>query len=359
MRFPVLQFGTSRFLQAHADLFIHEAAADGEDAGPVAIVASSGNAARRSRLAAFEGPEGYPVEIRGLENGAPVNRDIRVTSVRRGLDALTDWPEVVRLGCEADFLISNVSDAGYAVPADLTVDLAEGAPAPDFFPAKLLALLARRHRAGRPGPVILPTELVRRNGDVLAGLVRDLARRSNASADFVAWLDRDCVFVNSLVDRIVSAPLEPAGAVAEPYALWAIEDRPGLRLPCRHPAIVVTTDLERFERLKLHILNLGHTVLADDWQEAGSPAGLTVKAALADPAIADRLKRIYTPRRSSRVLAPAGSATRLRPTSPPPSTASPTRSSNTGFRTLRPVTPRSWNAASPISSPGRARTHPN
>ncbi len=56
---------------------------------------------------------------------------------------------------------------------------------------------------------------------------------------------------------------------------------------------MVTPALEPFERLKLHILNLGHTVLADDWQEAGSPAGVTVKAALAAPATADRLKRIY------------------------------------------------------------------
>ena len=80
------------------------------------------------------------------------------------------------------------------------------------------------------------------------------------------WIGEDCVWVNSLVDRIVSEPLEPLGAVAEPYALWAIEDQPGLELPCRHADVVVTNDLKRYERLKLFILNLGHTCLAEIWR---------------------------------------------------------------------------------------------
>ena len=76
-------------------------------------------------------------------------------------------------------------------------------------------------------------------------------------------------WANSLVDRIVSEPLAPAGAVAEPYALWAIEDQPGLVTPCRHPAIVVTNDLRPYLRLKLFILNLGHTYLAEVWSTKG------------------------------------------------------------------------------------------
>ena len=31
------------------------------------------------------------------------------------------------------------------------------------------------------------------------------------------------VFGNTLVDRIVSQDIEPVGAIAEPYALWAIQ----------------------------------------------------------------------------------------------------------------------------------------
>jgi tagaturonate reductase len=75
-------------------------------------------------------------------------------------------------------------------------------------------------------------------------------------------IGEDSVWVNSLVDRIVSQPLEPLGAVAEPYALWAIEDRAGLEPPCSHPDVKLTNDLKRYERLKL---------LSSTWAIPGSP----------------------------------------------------------------------------------------
>jgi len=290
--FPILQFGTSRFLQAHVDLFVHEAAEAGQAAGPVAIVASSGDGGRRGRLAAFDDPAGYPVEIRGLEAGVPVERTVRVRSVRRGLDLVADWDEVRAVAAGAAFWISNVSEGGYRLADGPPVDLDAATP-PAGFPARLLMLLHHRWRVGGPAPVVMPTELVRRNGEVLHGLVRGLAVAAGAPAAFLDWLDRDCVFVVGLVDRIVSAPLEPAGAVAEPYALWAIERRPGLRLPCEHPAIVVADALEPYERLKLHILNLGHTVLAHGWRAAGRPEGATVRAAMADPATRAHLEAVY------------------------------------------------------------------
>ena len=40
---PILQFGTSRFLQAHADLFISQAMTQGSALGPVTVVQSSGD----------------------------------------------------------------------------------------------------------------------------------------------------------------------------------------------------------------------------------------------------------------------------------------------------------------------------
>jgi tagaturonate reductase len=44
-------------------------------------------------------------------------------------------------------------------------------------------------------------------------------------------------------------------------------------LPCRHESIVVTDDLAHYERLKLFLLNLGHTMLAQCWLDSqGDPA---------------------------------------------------------------------------------------
>ena len=41
---------------------------------PITVVAGSGGATGRARLAALADPAGYPVIIRGLEDGAPVER---------------------------------------------------------------------------------------------------------------------------------------------------------------------------------------------------------------------------------------------------------------------------------------------
>jgi tagaturonate reductase len=261
---------------------------------PVVIVQTSGAAERAGRLRAFSDPAGFPVVIRGIAEGAPVERRVTVTSVMRGLSTAHDWAEVVRLFAgEADIVLSNTGEAGYAVTAgEAKAGLGVDAPLPSF-PGKLAQLLLARFRQGGRPLTVLPTELVNRNGPVLKAIVRALAAEAGAEAAFLAWLDDGVVFANTLVDRIVSEPIEPAGAVAEPYALWAIERAPGLTLPCTHPAIVLTDDLEPYERLKLHILNLGHTVLAEIWQREGRPGGETVRGILADPRIRARLDAVY------------------------------------------------------------------
>ncbi|MGX7705880.1 mannitol dehydrogenase family protein [Methylobacterium sp. Gmos1] len=290
----VVQFGTSRFLQAHADLFIHEAREAGQAAGPVAVVQTSGSAARAGRVAAFGAPQGYPVVIRGIVDGAPVERQVSVTSIDRGLSATADWDAVTALFVdEAEIVLSNTGDTGYAIPAsDRGAGWVEAHP-PASFPGKLAQLLYRRWQAGGRPLTVLPCELVNRNGRVLQGLVLDLAGEAGLPEGFRRWLREGATFTDTLVDRIVSEPIEPVGAVAEPYALWAIERRPGLVLPCEHPCIVIADDLEPYERLKLHILNLGHTVLAEIWQREGRPERETVREILADPAIRARLDALY------------------------------------------------------------------
>lgn len=286
---PILQFGTSRFLQAHADLFISEAMERGEALGPVTVAQSSGDAARSHRLAALAAPCGFPVRIEGIEGGARIQREVRVTSVTRTLSTASDWTEIRRIATEeARVILSNTSDSGW-------VPQAEDA-APDFcqrmsFPAKLTHLLLARFRAGKAGLTVLPTELVARNGDQLRARVLELARPLDAG--FAGWITAEVIFGNSLVDRIVSEPLEPAGAVAEPYALWAIEDQPGLELPCRHPAVQVVPDLDRIEKLKLHILNLGHSYLVSNWLAEGGAGSPLVRERLADPVSRDDLESLY------------------------------------------------------------------
>lgn len=295
----VLQFGTSRFLQAHADLFLHEAAEAGQDVPPIAIIQTSGAAERAGRVDAFNAPEGFPVIIRGLENNVPVERTIQVKSVKQGLSVLRDWVQIVALfSTQATYIVSNTGDAGYELHADEADGswddqlLGANVPAPSF-PGKLAQLLYARYLSNGGVLTILPCELISNNGAILREKVSYMAHRGGADEGFFVWLDANVIFANTLVDRIVSEPLEPVGAVAEPYALWAIARQPGLSVPCTHPAIVLADDLEPFERLKLHILNLGHTVLADIWLTQKRPQDETVRAILADPPIRAQLEAIY------------------------------------------------------------------
>ncbi len=289
MKTPFVQFGTSRFLQAHADLFISEALHRQAAPGHITVVQTTGSAERAGRLAALTQPGGYPVVIRGLVDGEPVDKVERVTSVTRALSTDGNW-DAVRdvVAAEAEFLISNTGDTGYDTSDD---DLS--APVPRSFPGKLLLLLKARFDAGGQPLTVLPCELVSRNGDVLKAIVLELALERLDDTRLSDWLANEVIWANTLVDRIVSEPIEPAGAVAEPYALWAIEKQPGLKAPCAHACVLLVDDLTPYEKLKLHILNLGHTVLADIWIRGRRDPGETVRQILGHADIARRLEDIY------------------------------------------------------------------
>jgi tagaturonate reductase len=282
--FPILQFGASRFLQAHVDLFVSEALPRGEAMGRIAVAGTTGSPESRRRIAAFAAGKPYPVLVKGLSHGTVVDEIVEVKSVGDGVDAATQWDELERLFIAARCAISNTADRGYETDPD---DRPEAAP-PRSFPAKLAKLLLARHRVGADPITLFPCELTPGNGQVLRGVVLDMLDSWQAPAEARRWVGEECVWVNSLVDRIVSEPLEPLGAVAEPYALWAIEDQPGLELPCRHPA-----DLKPYERLKLFILNLGHTYLAEIWAKEGGAPALTVREAVADTTMRAKLGALY------------------------------------------------------------------
>jgi tagaturonate reductase len=53
-------------------------------------------------------------------------------------------------------------------------------------------------------------------------------------------------------------------------------------MPCQHPCIVLTDDLARYERLKLFLLNAGHTYLAERWHALKRPSRQTVREAMSD-----------------------------------------------------------------------------
>ena len=297
MPHPILQFGTGRFLQAHVDLFVSEALAAGNALGRIAVVQTTDSADSTRRLAALADGFGYRVEIRGLRDGRPVEDVVRVDSVGAAWNAARDWRLIFdAMASDVQVIVSNTADRGYELSeADRAETLADNARPPLSFPAKLVVLLHHRWRVHPIAPLtICPCELVPRNGDTLREIVVALASTWRLPAAFLEYLRRQCTWVNSLVDRIVSSALHPIGAVAEPYALWAIEQREQMVLPCEHPAIVVTPELAKFERLKLMLLNLGHSFLAERWLAEKRSATETVLDAMRDRGLSASLEAVWS-----------------------------------------------------------------
>ena len=280
---PILQFGTSRFLQAHVDFFVAEAAQHNPSKalGRITVVQSTSNAQSRARIDALRASSVYPVRVRGRRGEATIDVTVQCDAITEALNASDDWPTLrERVRRDVKVIVSNTGDTGYACfEDDIARSLGENS-VPRSFPAKLAVLLHDRFIAGAEPMTLLPCELVSRNGDTLRDLVLGITKEWRADEAFIRYLQRDCIWVNSLVDRIVSEPIHPVGAIAEPYALWAIERQPGMVLPCEHEDMVLTDNLAHYERLKLLLLNLGHTMLVELWLADQGAADTNVRDAM-------------------------------------------------------------------------------
>jgi tagaturonate reductase len=279
MQETVLQFGGGQFLRAFVDLFIDQANAAGDDVGKIVVVQST----ESPRADLFNTQQGhYHVLVRGLVSGCEVDEVLEAGSVSRALVASKQWAEVLEVARSSAllYIVSNVTEAGYELEDGDTIG------EPRSFPAKVVAALHARFVEGGTGLCLLPCELLDNNGDRLHKLVLEQVARWNLGSDFAEWLGHECIWVNSLVDRIVSRP--PQGhplaerdgllAVAEPFALWAIEKQPGLNLFV-HPAIEMVEAVEPYSLRKVRILNGAHTGLVCKALPQGF---VTVREALAD-----------------------------------------------------------------------------
>jgi fructuronate reductase len=157
--------------------------------------------------------------------------------------------------------------------------------------------LARRRADGAPPLTLLSLDNLPSNGDTLHGLVIAFAER--VSSGLARWIERECRFPNSMVDRIVPRStaedqaqaeaalggLHDAGAVAaEPFLAWAVEDRFASGRPdWRAGGAQLVARAEPFEKLKLRLLNGAHSAIAYLGVQAG---WATVDRAIAQPALA-------------------------------------------------------------------------
>ena len=161
-------------------------------------------------------------------------------------------------------------------------------------PAKIVAFLLARRAAGGGGLTVVPCDNLPANGEVLRGVVDDLASLVDPSLQ--AWADEHVSYVTTMVDRITpastdadvararAAGFDDAAPVAtEPFAEWVLAGEfRGPRPAWETAGATFTDDVVPYEERKLFLLNGAHSLLA----YAGSARGHeTVAEAFSDPVV--------------------------------------------------------------------------
>lgn len=268
----IVHIGVGGFHRAHLATYIDDLAGAGDmDWGIVGVGVLPGD----RRMAEALGPQQglYTLVARD-----PSGVDLRVVgSLLEVVDASEDVDRMVDLiAAAATRIVSlTVTEAGYPVDRDGVFDRASpNAAATSAFGA-LVAGLARRRDAGLPPVTILSCDNVIGNGDVAR--VSTLGVATIHQPEVHDWIDAHCTFPNSMVDRITPATTDADRAwladeydlddrwpvFTEPFRQWVVEDHFAAGRPLfQDHGVIVTDDVEPYERMKLRLLNAGHSVLA-------------------------------------------------------------------------------------------------
>jgi len=271
----VIQFGTGVLLRGLPDYYIQKSNQAGNFNGRIVIVKSTSHGDVNSWK---DQDFLFTHCVRGVVNDTPISANLINTSVSRVLQAQTQWSEI--LDCAANpqinVLLSNTTEKGLVYQEE---NILNGIP--KSFPCKVLAYLYHRYSTLGDIPeadiVIVPTELVDDNGELLQSFVFKAAEFNKLESRFLHWLSDHVCFCNSLVDRIVPGKPDPQSLadiqeksgyiddyliVSEPFNLWAIEGdekvKRILNFQTGNPGVKIVDDISLFKELKLRLLNATH-----------------------------------------------------------------------------------------------------
>ncbi len=272
----VLQFGEGNFLRAFVDYWFDMSNEKAGWNGKVALV----QPIAQGLTQLINEQEGlYTLYLRGSENGEKINRK-RVISV---VDACynpydeADWAKIIEIAKSDDleYIASNTTEAGIVYDPESTFDQVP----PTSFPAKLTVLLYERFKAGKKGVVILSCELIDNNGKELQKVCNQHIDDWNLGDDFREWMNNECLFCSTLVDRIVPGRIrdpkeveeltkehgydDPLLDVGEVFGVWYIEGPEWLeeKLPFKASGlnVHVVPEVAPYKKRKVRILNGAHT----------------------------------------------------------------------------------------------------
>lgn len=274
----VLQFGEGNFLRAFVDYWFDLANEKAGWNGKCCLVQPIAPGLAKM----INEQEGlYTLYLRGSENGQKVDDKRVISSVSSCLNPYekADYDKMMEVA-ESDSLeiiVSNTTEAG--IQYDPACGQEDCPPA--SFPAKLTQVLLRRYQAGKPGIIMLACELIDNNGKELLKCVNQYIDQWGLEDGFKKYVNEDCTFCGSLVDRIVPGRIrdaeevkaldakngyeDPLTDVGEVFGVWVIEGDEKLNdvLPFKKAGLMdkvfVVPDMSPYKKRKVRILNGAHT----------------------------------------------------------------------------------------------------
>jgi len=138
----------------------------------------------------------------------------------------------------------------------------------------LTAALKKRRQAGIPAFTVQSCDNIQHNGDLTRRVLLGFARLQDQ--DLADWIESEVSFPNAMVDRITPVTtdadieylkrdfdlIDRWPVACEPYCQWVIEDRFSAGRPdWQHVGVQFVQDVTPYEKMKLRLLNAGHSVL--------------------------------------------------------------------------------------------------
>ncbi|MBS2098425.1 tagaturonate reductase [Carboxylicivirga linearis] len=304
----ILQFGEGNFLRAFVDWMINKANKEIDFNKGVVIVQPLENG-----LVPMLKEQDclYHVKLEGVKDGNPITSTEVIDCVQDAINPYSEYEKYQQyfLSPDLELVVSNTTEAGISRVENEDIY----AKPPKSFPGKVCQLLYQRYEhfngAADKGVTFFCCELIEKNADALKEIVFELAEQNNLGEGFTSWLNENCHFCSTLVDRIVTGfPKDNIKeiqselgyednlvVVGEYFHLWAIEapqvvrekfpfDKAGLH-------VVWLDDMTQFRDKKVRILNGSHSAM--------TPVGLlsghqTVMESFNDKLISDFIQNMVS-----------------------------------------------------------------
>ncbi|UAY56947.1 mannitol dehydrogenase family protein [Arachidicoccus terrestris] len=210
--------------------------------------------------------------------------DVLVSAIKELLHPIKDYAAILdKIASDDTKVISfTITEGGYNVDYDKHIFIWETpsiqsdlkrADTPQTIFRILAEGLRQRMEAGAQGIALMSCDNVQHNGDILRFALLEFLKKFDR--DLIIWVEEHVSFVKTMVDRITPvASTQQKNEFAASYGLedrclvvcedffqWVIQDDPRLKgLPYEAMGATLVEDVAPYEKMKLRLLNGGHSL---------------------------------------------------------------------------------------------------